>query len=463
MPTLLETIKQASSAVASTSIKLQKTRKEVLLEPSQRGSNIFCSVNVPIKNVTLVAGRANCEDGPILIDANVDKISKLNSGHVPKVVVLGGLNKLRAAKHNHELYCSAWVGNKALKSLSIKASDAISSSELSSKVQAAIYDTYGPKKVNGATSYDYNKSPWVSDIFPYENYVVYTLDGNQYRQDFTFDSDTRKISLVGKSVQVHSEYIPNIAAAFNNPGQSQAQMVGPCSDILVTYGAPNSEANRPLMMSNVEEALLAYGTEIATNVYSPTIPANKPLSPLLAEAVRECEIAAKAYKIKKLSVPDFISWQNKRMKMKASEQSRFEKDGELFASDYAYVGDTKDISTWLLPKHTVKAAKSSLKMLASTPGIPKSQRKEVRERLELICGGPGSGRKPEWSHTTNSDKLEKLHKQLTNKGYKFSHQHVGDKEMSQYVYVKIDSLGNHTDKMKKINNRKNGFHNITEV
>lgn len=93
---------------------------------------------------------------------------------------------------------------------------------------------------------------------------------------------------------------------------------------------------------------------------------------------------------------------------------------------------------------------------------PAKRRQGFTGDLDISAGGPGSGRKPTWGkNTANHDKLDKLHKQLDNKGLKYSLSSTNqDKTMTVHHYIARDDMGNAT-KQADIRERSNGYHNIT--
>jgi len=172
---------------------------------------------------------------------------------------------------------------------------------------------------------------------------------------------------------------PNSAApalgGFNGP-QSGFQVD------FTNFGAPGSEANNPglKLMLNVEEALRMYVAQTVNGVHKTTFSPFAPIPPGLVNAAREAKIAASEFSKMpfEFSVVDFLNWQNRQV---TTKKALLMKNG-LFASEYAFVGDAHDVSTWFLPVATPKQVRRSLNMVMETREIPKKERLSLKAELE---------------------------------------------------------------------------------
>lgn len=361
-------------------------------------SSEFHALNIDVKKFPLVYAINAQEGGPLVIDYNFDGIGRLECGFIPKVVVLSGIQAAKEAKRkatvDKVLTTSAWIGNRALKVLSISASD-VSCNDLQSLIYRTVCQKYSKEVKQGQTSYI--DSPYVIDVYLFDNYCILGFQGSKYRQYFNFDRDTRVFTLTGDMVPVVEEYVDAPASSIaamslaqtlydkpNSAAPALGGFNGPGSKFdYATYGAPGSEANNPMlkMMLNVEEALQTYLVEIAKGVHKVCYSSVGVTPANMLNAAKEARIAAKAINADaSLSVLDFLHWQDKKLNMKASQQTKLVQGEAYIAEEFAHVGDPRDISTWFYPLKTssqILAAKQD-KQLKS---VPRSDRSHVKNKI----------------------------------------------------------------------------------
>lgn len=378
MPNIFEAVHElnATKKEQATKLVLAKSRKELSLEASsQKASSVFRLVDIDISKVPFLS--AGKDDGPIIVDLNVHGLRKTKSGFVPKILVVSGLDKLKAAKRSEALVCSAWVGDKVLCKISIMADDAISSNDLQSKLNKLISAAYTP--TNDKNRFADGNYPYIVEIYPFENYLIFQKGGDKFRQNYKLDAIMREVSLDGKPVPVFEQYVnipdskgvksitsgsdiqealldkPNAAApvlgGFNGPIKDTT-----FADIIVDYGAPGSEANNPMykLMLNVEDALAQYQIEKTDGIHKVIYTPYAAVPPGLINAGREARIAASCagVALDSFSVMDFLRWQNTKMSIKSSVRTKRVDGKDLPMSAFAKVGDPADISTW----HAAKTA-----------------------------------------------------------------------------------------------------------
>lgn len=399
MATLLETLDEMAAVQVKkpTRLSFEKTKQELSISASSASAR-YRKMKIDVTKVPLLsAGR---EDGPIVIDVNYDRIRGTKSGFLSKLIVVSGLNKLKEAKKNN-IQCSAWVGEKI--KLNIEAT-CVSSSDLDQKLRALISATYTKKATNG--SYESGIYAYIVDIYPFNSYCIFRMKDDKYRQAYKLDAATHVVTLEGKPIKVLETYVdaptestgitsssPEVAESLldkpNNAAPALGGFNGPApmdnwgnSDILTHFGAPGSEANNPMLklMLNVEDALSQYNHETSTGVHKVVYLPYAAMPPGLINAGREAKIAAQSIgmNLENFAPKDFLYWQDKKMRIKASERKKFVNGQTLEASQFAYIGDDHDISTWQLPIHSRKAALTSYNTLKACQFIPKDERKEVR-------------------------------------------------------------------------------------
>jgi hypothetical protein len=352
----------------------------------------------------------------------VHKLRKTPSGYYPKLICLGGLDVLKKAKEEGKEFISAWVGNRILASkLSIMADDAIGCNDLQSKLRKLISEAYS--KRSPVTPADSDEAyAFIVEVYPFENYLIFDKGGEKFRQAYKLDKLTREVALEGRAKKVFEQYVdvadskgmqllqsssdisrslkealydrPNSAApalgGFNGPLLNKEN-----NGVFTHFGAPGSEVNNPQLklMLNVEDALDMYESERADGIHKVVYSPYAPIPPGLINAEREAKIAASIAGVDNFSVMDFFRWQDKKLRIKASERTKRIEGKELSASQFAYVGDYTDISTWQLRMDTPGTAKESLKLVASAP-IPKKAIVNVTSRLKAAMGkhGPHIGK-----------------------------------------------------------------------
>lgn len=131
---------------------------------------------------------------PIVINANEDYVI---GGYAPKALVVAGAQR-REELLNSGVYKSWALIDASIPGLPIKADDAISSSELMTRLQTAV----GQKFFGSSASCDGPQIngriwPYVAEVHPFENYVVVGMKNAQYRQAYLLDPEKREVRLVG--------------------------------------------------------------------------------------------------------------------------------------------------------------------------------------------------------------------------------------------------------------------------
>lgn len=110
---------------------------------------------------------------------------------------------------------------------------------------------------------------------------------------------------------------------------------------------------------------------------------------------------------------------------------------------------------------TGSKVKAAVMPTASVPAVEGPS--NIQSKKKIKAGGPGSGRKPEGRHPDSQGKMDKLHKQLINKGYTYkpslSVANQAD-TLTRHVYQRYN-IDTGKIELMHINERKNGYHNIT--
>ena len=411
MPNLMQTI-NAAKELNSVKLSRCKTSKSMNISASVdvKRSADFHLVTVAKDRVPMLFASGCAEEGPIVLDRNYNRIGKINCDYVPKIIVLSGRRAVRELKASKSSQTSAWVGDGALLPLHIKAADALSNSAIEQKLSELIRETYKPKQTTtsnkGLCDYDYPSYPYLRDVFQGDGYCIFQQAKAMFRQNYKVDAKTRNVTLDGNKIEVIQTYTPapagdvssSIAAcgptgpanAKTGLGTSTGSFAGfpamaEYNVDITTFGATTSEANNPQykQMSNVEEALAQYLAILKDGFHKPVSMMGLTVPAAYINAARATAIAMKASKVnpKTFSMMDFIKWQDGQMSKKSVDQVKLVDGDMLCSTEFAYVGDTRDISTWHLPIASKSFVARSLEEMSACAAIPKFERAEVQERV----------------------------------------------------------------------------------
>ena len=147
---------------------------------------------------------------PIVVDVNKQRIGGAMGGYYPPVIVVDGVHRHAAGRLQGRETIKAWVGDLAAQALglTIRADHQFGSSELQKKIQEQLDTQYPKDPVN-----PYSNRPYVSEVYPYENYFVYSQGGKQYRQSFKTSLKKRTVGLQNDPKEVTQKYVDLEAAA----------------------------------------------------------------------------------------------------------------------------------------------------------------------------------------------------------------------------------------------------------
>lgn len=142
----------------------------------------------------------------LIADVNVRKIGQSGAGYYPKVIIVSGEHIHAAAKKVGMERIRCLIGIKAAKKLNlIHADHQIGSSELSALINEQLSKKFPAKKnKSGMVA---SPMPWIRDVFPLENYFVYSMDGELFKMTYTIDMDKREVTLTGKPQRVVEKYV----------------------------------------------------------------------------------------------------------------------------------------------------------------------------------------------------------------------------------------------------------------
>ena len=318
----------------------------------------------------------------IVVTANTEKLGAVQGiGYVPPGVITAGAARRKRLMELGQVFAYAFVDTRITE---MRCDDEISSRELMDKLDVAIRQkilgNLSEMTVPGA------QVPYIVEVYPFENYFIYSWNGDRYRQAYILDPVARQLKLMPVSQKVEEKFVN--AAVERMPRVQTGIVYQPqatANNQTSFRGAPNSELVTGVIRNwtNVLEAVQMYLSQIRNGQHKPpvAVPAFAPV-PLVGGKI------GKALAAKGIDVYDFARWS-------AAQQSQEPKtkDG-LPPSAYAYVGDKDDPSTWHLKVHDAAHVRNALARVNQTMGIPVDHRAGVMTHLMKLAKKHGVEAQP---------------------------------------------------------------------
>jgi hypothetical protein len=217
----------------------------------------------------IMASQANMRMVPIVVEKNRSGHGKVAAtGWQPDAVVVAGAATRHAMLDVGVLQAMAWIEE----GLKINADDAISCNELAEKLQAEV-----TRKFYGSNGPSPNQPyPWIAQIYPFENYMIYCMSGQKYRQPYSLNPVERVVAFAGPSVKVDEKFV-NAEAGMPKveTGLRQVSNPYPLSPLQVSW---RSGATSELMtqvirdMRNIEGVVGRLQSMIRNGQLEPMIP-----------------------------------------------------------------------------------------------------------------------------------------------------------------------------------------------
>ena len=312
---------------------------------------------------------------PIVVIKNRDKLGLVAStGYYPQGVVVAGV-RTRAAMLNHGL-TKGWAYVEA-GALDINADDAIGCEELMQKLSALLM-----AKFYGANQpLSMQPCPYIVECYPFENYLIFEMKGQKYRQAFALDPIERKVTLQGPQQPVKEKFVDALGESMPRADTGVRYAWAPVkgNNQSFTTGGRNSELVTGLIRSlaNIHEAVEMYLNYVrlsgASHWQTPT-PSTAHKVALTPEH--------KLLETVGIAAGVFARWAAGGLAEARTSGTNTVGTGEkVHHSDFAYVGDKKDPSTWKLPIHDAKHAANALARVNQTQGIPESAKPGVLKKI----------------------------------------------------------------------------------
>lgn len=350
----------------------------------------LCGKNFILAKVGLV--RAGCPqelidtapnrsaDAAIVIVHNKNKLGFIEAtGYYPQGVIVAGAMRRR---HLQEagIVCS-WAYVEA--GLEIKADDAIGCSELMAKLNQLIVEKFYGQNAPIANQ----PWPYINEVYPFENYFIFTMKGEKYRQGYTLDPIARRCALRGGATHVEEKFVDASTESMSRVQTGVRYAYAPVkgNSQTSTTGAKNSELVTQIIRNwaDVNEAANMYLNYIRLSGAVLKPPMKPAFAPVDLSPVGKIVAALVA---KGIDVYDFARWSATAQFKKTKTVGTGE---EVPHSKFAYVGDAKKPDTWHLPIHDAKHVKLALARVNQTKGIPASAKPGVMNKLRRMAKSKG--------------------------------------------------------------------------
>jgi hypothetical protein len=219
----------------------------------------------------MAAAAENKLNGPIVIEKNRKHYGEIAAtGYYPEAVVVAGAYRRNHLIARGVLDAYAWVERG---SMTINADDAIGCGELTEKLshllQVKIYGNNQP--IMG------QPWPYVVQVYPFENYMIYDFGGQKFRQAFTLDPTGREVALSGDSVKVQEKFVNACGLGMPRTQDGMRQVKNPlplAGNQVVSRGGENSDLVRMVIRNtaNVDKVVSKLLAAIKNGLYKPMQP-----------------------------------------------------------------------------------------------------------------------------------------------------------------------------------------------
>lgn len=251
-----------------------------------------------LKHVNIIL--AACPDGarrakenqammvPIVLEKNRQSLGRIDAtGYVPEALVVSGDYTRRLLLRSGITQAYAWVDA----GLDIQANGEISAEELCQKLHVCLQQKY----FGSIGSVSCQATPWIQNVYPFENYFIYDMQGSKHRQAFVLDPVAKKISLSGQSISAAGFPVSLVGQPYTQSGQRPHAESRPA--LIATHpGGKDCDIVTMVIrdLTNINSALSQYLAATKMGNYKPLTPsfapvnltsAGKILQPLLSAGV----------------------------------------------------------------------------------------------------------------------------------------------------------------------------------
>jgi hypothetical protein len=144
---------------------------------------------------------------PVIVDVNKNRLGMISKGHYyPQVIVVDGQHRYQGAMLQGRERIKAWVGIEAAAMIGLLHADhQLGSSELHQLLQKKLNDEY--PSVSEPGSVLYQPRPYIKEVYPLEDYFVFSHDEKQFKQSYKCNMADRSVDLVGKPKAVVQKFV----------------------------------------------------------------------------------------------------------------------------------------------------------------------------------------------------------------------------------------------------------------
>lgn len=147
-------------------------------------------------------------------DFNIKGLGETSGGFRPKVVVIEGGARVRASRQQGHERMRVWIGDRAMGYVaSIRADHQLGAQELRTLLGIELEKEYPAKR--NKQNMIIESSPWIQEVYPLENYFVFSRNGHYWKQSYTVTLKDRSVKLDGKPEEVTQRYVPLTASSMN--------------------------------------------------------------------------------------------------------------------------------------------------------------------------------------------------------------------------------------------------------
>jgi hypothetical protein len=252
----------------------------------------------------LAASKDNSLNMPLVIERNRRHYGTIQAtGYYPKAVVVAGAYRRSQLLARGVLDAWGWVERG---SLEIQADDAISCGELTEKLNHLLQvKFYGDNRPICGQPW-----PYICQVYPFENYLIYEFAGQKYRQAYALDAVEREVKLTGDSVKVEEKFVDACGVGLPRTQSGMRQVCNPLSlagNHVVSYPHAGADLIRMVIRNtaNVDKVVSKLVDAIKFGLYKPMKPDFAPVN--LSDDGKILKPLVEA----RISPADFVVWADK--------------------------------------------------------------------------------------------------------------------------------------------------------
>jgi hypothetical protein len=168
------------------------------------------------------------------------------------------------------------------------ADDQFGSTELRSKLDEQLREKF---KCDNSTKESTCTFPWVVELYPFENYFIYSYEGSLFRQNYVPNLKKRTVTFKGTAEEVIQKYVNVGASRMETVMKTYATGTGPAGPS-GNSGLAVGDKMTPTIQSDVDPAKTMPGTGNGPRIKKAP-PSNSNMGKVLSEQGRVKKIVTK--------------------------------------------------------------------------------------------------------------------------------------------------------------------------